>query len=136
MTGQVLFNAGGSHWMWLPGKRTARAALLLGGLLLAGAPAGGGSIYEHILTRPQWPQHANGENVSALPAVRQVLRRFEENGKITIVIRYPGGDPGRQWADQLYGWLVSLGIPTRYLELEPSSGAADRLVVSVIDREG
>ena len=119
-------------------KVTARAGLMLGmllSLLLGGTPAAhAGEIYEHILTRPQWPQHANGHNVLALPAVEQALRRFEENGKITIVIRYPGGDFGRQWADQLHDWLVSFGVPTRHLELHPGSGAADRLVVSVIDR--
>ena len=111
--------------------------LLLGlmlSLLVGGTPAAAGEIYEHILTRPQWPQHANGHNVLALPAVEQALRRFEENGKITIVIRYPGGDFGRQWADELHDWLVSFGVPTRHLELHPGSGAADRLVVSVIDR--
>ena len=117
----------------------ARTCLLLAGLLLTGLlvpriDAVAGDIYEHILTRPQWPQHANGHNIAALPAVTEALRRFKENGKITIVIRYPGGDPGRQWADELYGWLVSFGIPTRYLELEPGSGGADRLVVGVIDR--
>lgn len=112
---------------------TARAGLLLG-MLLTGMPAVGWDIYEHILTRSQWPQHANGHNISALPAVEQALRRFEENGKITIVIRYPGGDPGRQWANELHNWLVSFGVPTRYLELHSGSGAADRLVVSVIDR--
>ena len=122
-------------------KVTARAGLrlpcllgLLLSLLLGGTPAAAGEIYEHILTRPQWPQHANGHNILALPAVEQALRRFEENGKITIAIRYPGGDFGRQWADELYDWLVSFGVPTRHLELHPGSGAADRLVVSVIDR--
>ena len=107
---------------------------LLVGLLLTGTPATGGDIYNHIVTRSQWPQHANGQNIPALPAVKEALRRFEENGKVTIVILYPGGDPGRQWASQLYGWLVSLGIPTRYIELQPGSGATDRLVVSVINR--
>ena len=107
---------------------------LLVGLLLTGTPATGGDIYNHIVTRSQWPQHANGQNIPALPAVKEALRRFEENGKVTIVILYPGGDPGRQWANQLYGWLVSLGIPTRYIELQPGSGATDRLVVSVINR--
>ena len=107
---------------------------LLVGLLLIGTPATGGDIYNHIVTRSQWPQHANGQNIPALPAVKEALRRFEENGKVTIVILYPGGDPGRQWANQLYGWLVSLGIPTRYIELQPGSGATDRLVVSVINR--
>ncbi len=122
-----------------PGNPSTRVGLLsvgllLIGLLLAGAPASGGDIHDYIVTRAEWPQHANGQNISALPVVNETLRSFEENGKVTIVIRYPGGDPGHQWANELYGWLVSLGIPTRYIELQPGSGATDRLVVSVIDR--
>ena len=80
------------------------------------------------------PRNVNGSTVSALPAVVNTLSRFEESGKITIVIRYPGGDPGRQWAQEIYDWLVSFGVPTRYLELEPGSGAADRVVLATIDR--
>ena len=112
----------------------AWAGLLLGVLLLAGAPALAIDIHEQTLTRARWPQHANGYNVAALSVVNQTLRRFEENGKINIVIYYPGGDPGKQWATELYGWLVSFGVPTRYLELQLGSGAADRLMVRIIDR--
>ena len=84
--------------------------------------------------RPQWPRHATGHTVAALPAVAEALRRFEENGRVTIIIYYPGGDPGRKWANELYNWLVSFGVPTRFLELQSGSGGTDRLVVSVIDR--
>lgn len=104
--------------------------------MLAGAPTAVAAfdLHEHILPRAQWPQHANGRNVAALPAVAEALRRFEENGKMAVVIRYPGGDPGRQWARELHDWLVGLGVPGRYLELQPGAGAEDRLIVSIIER--
>ncbi len=131
--------------MWLPinrsNQRTRIGRLLINmvsSMLLIGMVAStfaaAGSLYEHMLTRAQWPAHANGQNIIALPAVAQALRRFVENDKTTIVIQYPGGDPGRMWADELYNWLISFGIPIRYLELQPGSGAVDRLVVSVISR--
>ncbi len=131
--------------MWLPCKRLPRpglrtrayawpARLLAVALLLSAAPATGMDIHEQIVTRAQWPQHANGHNIAALPAIRQTLRRFAENDNITIIIRHPGGDPGRQWARELHDWLVSFGVPTRYLELQPGSGGVERLVVSVIER--
>ncbi|MDD9857914.1 MAG: hypothetical protein OXU96_07705 [Gammaproteobacteria bacterium] len=115
----------------------ARIRGLLGGAaLLACAPAAvtAFNLHEQVLPRAQWPQHANGRNVAALPAVAEALRRFEENGKIVIVIRYPGGDSGRQWARELHDWLVGLGVPGRYLELQPGAGAEDRLIVSIIER--
>ncbi|MDD9874144.1 MAG: hypothetical protein OXU22_01220 [Gammaproteobacteria bacterium] len=76
----------------------ARIRGLLGGAaLLACAPAAvtAFNLHEQVLPRAQWPQHANGRNVAALPAVAEALRRFEENGKIVIVIRYLAGRPGR-----------------------------------------
>ncbi len=133
--------------MWLPCKpvlrrvllRVARARAWLGrvlavALLLSAAPATALDIHERMVTRAQWPQHANGLNIAALPAIRKTLRRFAENDNITIVIHHPGGDPGRQWARELHDWLVSFGVPIRYLELQLGSGGVDQLVVSVIER--
>ena len=126
--------------MWFrtnpPARNKGMLLRLLGGLLLGGllSATASAETYEYTLTRPQWPQHANGHNIAAVPMVAEALRRFKENDNITIVIRYPGGDPGHQWANQLHGWLVSFGVPTRYLKLEPGSGGLDRLVVEVVDR--
>lgn len=87
---------------------------------------------EFVLTRAGWPQHANGPNILALPAVRQTLRHFDESG-VSIIIRHPGGDAGMQWARELHDWLVAFGVPTEHLELQPGAGAGGRLVVEVGD---
>lgn len=110
--------------------------LLAGAVMSAGAPTAATAfdLHEIVLPRAQWPQHANGRHVAALPAVAEALRRFEENGKMVIVIRYPGGDSGRQWARELHDWLVGLGVPGRYLELQPGAGAEHRLIVGIIER--
>jgi hypothetical protein len=102
--------------------------------LLATTSALAIDVQQQVLTRDQWPRYVNGYNLLALPAISHALRQFDENNRIHIVIQYPGGDPGMQWATELYGWLVSFGVPTRYLELEPGSGAVDQLIVTVIDR--
>jgi len=95
-----------------------------------------GAVTQHneILNHSEWPEYVNGTNIAALPQINQILSRFEEDEKISIEIRYPSGDSGRQWAESLGQWLVTFGVPTRYLELLPGSGAADRLVISLIDR--
>ncbi len=97
---------------------------------------GVGAVSEHneILKRSEWPEYVNGTNIAALPQVSQTLKRFEEDEKIIIEIRYPGGDPGRLWAENLGRWLVTFGVPARYLQIFPGSGASDQLVISLIDR--
>ncbi len=91
-------------------------------------------VYEQILPRAQWPAHASGQNVLTLAAVRETLRRFVEDEKIAVIIRYPGGDPGQIWARQLRGWLVSFGVPGGYIEVQPGAGGADQLELVVLDR--
>ena len=113
-----------------------RAGLLTLALLTGTpSPATALDIHEQILTRAEWPQHTNGDNVAALPAVQLALTHFKENNRTTLIIRHPGGDPGQHWAHELHNWLVSFGVPTNHLKLQPGSGAADRLVVNVVERD-
>ena len=88
---------------------------------------------ETIMYR-DWPIHENGSSVMDLPQVRSILKKFEEADGMSIEIRYPGGDAGRQWAVSVAGWLVSFGIPVGYMELLPGSGGPDQLVLTLIDR--
>ena len=90
--------------------------------------------YTQTLNFSDWPAYVNGTNIAALPQVSRTIKRFVEDEKMTIEIRYPSGDQGRQWGESLLNWFVAFGIPTRYLELLPGSGAADQLVISLIDR--
>ena len=85
----------------------------------------GQAVSEHteILNRSEWPQYENGTNVLALKQVATILGKFEEKDKVSIEIRYPGGDYGRQWAEKLSGWFVTFGIPMAYQELLPGSGS-------------
>lgn len=109
-------------------------ALLLGVLLLTSMPLVAIERHEMHITRAQWPTHVNGNSVLTLPAIEQTLRLFAENGKFNIIIRYPGGDAGRRWATELHHWLISFGVPTKYLETELGSAAADQLDIHGIDR--
>ncbi len=109
-------------------------ALSLWFLLLASPVVLAISEHTEILKRADWPQYVNGTNISALPQVRQILERFQEDQRITIEIRYPGGVLGRQWAESLANWLITFGVPVNYLELLLGSGARNQLVIALIDR--
>lgn len=117
-------------WMRRPMWRLMRALLCAVCMCACFAGARVAMGDEFVLTRDGWPQHANGPNVLALPAVRRTLRHFDERGA-GILIRHPGGDAGMQWARELHDWLIAFGVPARHLELQPGSGAGDRLVVEV-----
>ena len=114
--------------------QSAAAGWLCCLLWAALTPAWGAQEHTEILSRSAWPAYANGASVLALPQVRAIVEKFEEHARLSVEIRYPGGDAGRLWAEAVLSWLVAFGIPRQYLTLQPGAGAADRLVLALIDR--
>ena len=51
---------------------------------------------------------------------------------MSIELRYPGGEEGEFWVQQLADWLVSLGIPSDRLVAIPGSGAGDSIKFALI----
>ena len=92
------------------------------------------SEYAEIIPRNIWPAYETGNTILSIPQVSEILRRFEEDDNIILEIRYPGGDIGRKWAESLAAWMTAFGVPDHYVELLQGSGAADQLVIAIIDR--
>ena len=93
-----------------------------------GAPI---TLLEAELYWNDWPDRRTTENLLELEVVRALLSLFKENVGHKVIIRYPGGDEGNAWAVEFKEWLVSFGLPSSYLSLEPGSGGADRLLILV-----
>ena len=110
---------------------------LLAALLLTALPAtvavAAGEITRTIRWN-EWPAYENGSNLLALEQISTIVERFEEDEKVRLEIRYPGGEAGRQWGESCAHWLVAFGIPPGAIELLPGSGAADQVVLAIVDR--
>ena len=85
-----------------------------------------------FLARADWPKVRSGDAVIAVPALKHTIMRFDERERAGIVIRYPGGDVGNAWAFEVRDWLISLGVASQHIVLEPGSGAADVLAIEVV----
>ena len=92
------------------------------------------NVQQQIIKRADWPRYANGASLSALPQTQAIISRFDENDKIQIIIRYPGGDDGIEWGKEMLRWFVAYGVPGRYLRLELGSGAPDQLLLELVDK--
>jgi hypothetical protein len=90
--------------------------------------------YKSEITRDVWPTQPHGERIYHLPAFQSLLERFEEQPEHQIRIRFPAGGAGKKWAEQVMEWLISFGIPGRYIEIIPGSGAPNRIVINHIIR--
>ncbi|HEC12241.1 MAG TPA: hypothetical protein ENI80_03180 [Acidiferrobacteraceae bacterium] len=79
----------------------------------------------------QWKQMDRGQKVIELAPLKKLMKAVELAPDSSINIRYPGGDQGVTWAGQLRDWLVSLGVASSRMILEPGSGKADMMVLEI-----
>ena len=93
-----------------------------------GAPI---TLLETELYWQDWPKKRSAEKLLELKVVQDLLSIFKEHVGQTIIIRYPGGDQGNDWAIEFREWLVSFGLPSSYVNLQPGSGGVDRLFILV-----
>lgn len=103
-------------------KNSAQLALLFAVLLSGAAQAAEYSIHAEVWARPR-----SGDTLLALPALQKLLRDFDATAGATIEIRYPGGEEGVLWAEELQDWLVALGVPSPRIETVVGSGVEDSI---------
>ncbi len=78
-----------------------------------------------VLHAEQWELARSGESILSLPILNEVMNAWLQDKVKKIEIRYPGGEEGEFWVQQLSDWLVSLGLPSERMVLTPGSGADD-----------
>lgn len=103
-----------------------RATLIF--VLILPALAGAEGI---SLSLDQWKQMDRGQKVIELAPLKKLMQAVESAPDSSISIRYPGGDQGMAWVEQLRDWLVSLGVASSRMILEPGSGEADVILLQL-----
>ena len=86
----------------------------------------------HKLTAEQWAVPRSVETVIAMPALSRAMQEFQATPGGRLVIRYPGGDEGSLWVEELRSWLVSLGLSSSQLELIPGSTNHEVISLEVV----
>jgi hypothetical protein len=80
-----------------------------------------GATDRYVLTAGMWARPRSGKGVLAMAPVRDAVRSLIKTPGNHLLIRYPGGDEGSIWAEELQGWLISLGIEPTLIEMRPGS---------------
>jgi hypothetical protein len=83
----------------------------------------------------QWELARNGEQLLQVPVLNKVVNTWLLKEGYRIELRYPGGEEGELWVDELMDWLISLGIPSKYLFAVRGSGEADIIIFKIIKTE-
>lgn len=87
--------------------------------------------FQVLIPRYEWPDDASADVVLQIPQIRRAVSRLLESEHTQLIVRYPGGDAGNEWALDLRAMLISLGIESKYIVLEPGSGIDETMVVIV-----
>jgi len=72
-----------------------------------------------------WDMPRHGEALLAVPELSTIVKAWMGDTQQKIELRYPGGEEGELWVEELRGWLVSLGVPSSAILLTPGSDAED-----------
>lgn len=83
------------------------------------------------LSAVEWAQPRHGEWLVRQPALSAAVNALQQQPDSHLLIRYPGGDEGVLWADELQAWLVALGVASSRIERLPGSGSADHIELEV-----
>lgn len=108
-------------------RRCVTAAALAG---MCAAPAWA----TQYISREEWPQIQRGIQVTQYARLAAVVNEFDRRPGSSIVVLYPGGEAGHNWAVEIRDWFVALGIPSRSIALRPGSGVPDSVGLRVDDQ--
>lgn len=90
-------------------------------LAVPAVPEETGPADHYVLTAEMWARPRTGQAVLAMPPVRAAVQNLIQTADSRLLIRYPGGDEGSIWAEELQSWLISLGIEPTLIEMRPGS---------------
>lgn len=104
-------------------------ALVLVAILAAGATAPAKA--SEFISRQAWPRIQRGIQVTQYAKLAGIVDKFDRKPGSRIVILYPGGETGHDWATTVRNWFVALGVPSRMIAMKPGSGRPDSLALDV-----
>jgi hypothetical protein len=87
---------------------------------------------EWTLSAPDWARPRHGDWLSAHPALVAALDKLQQSPHSVLQLRYPGGDEGVLWVEELQAWLVALGLESERIEILPGSGGKAAIQLEVI----
>jgi len=89
-----------------------------------------------LITSVEWARPRSGESLAQMPGLAEAATRLMGTRNSRLVVRYPGGEEGVLWAEELRSWLVALGIASSRIELVPGASRADAIALELSTTTG
>ena len=89
-----------------------------------------------VLPAEQWEAGRDGNQILQMPVLKSFMqnwiKQYDTNNVSGIELQYPGGEEGELWVQELADWLVSMGLPSKYIVMVPGSGTADKIKLTLV----
>ena len=85
-----------------------------------------------LLHANEWSVPKQTRTLLAMPAISKSMHKLQNNDNSLLKIKYPGGDEGTLWANELRSWLVALGLSSKRIELVPGSAISTTIELEVL----
>lgn len=85
-----------------------------------------------LLHANEWSVPKNTSALLAMPAIHKSMQSLQKNTTSSLKIKYPGGDEGTLWVNELRSWLIALGLSSRRIELVPGSAISTTIELEVL----
>ncbi|MCW8901083.1 MAG: hypothetical protein OQK75_00620 [Gammaproteobacteria bacterium] len=85
-----------------------------------------------LLHANEWSVPKQANTILAMPAVRKSMKKLQMNVNSSLKLKYPGGDEGTLWVNELRSWLIALGLSSKRIELIPGSAISTTIELEVL----
>jgi len=82
-----------------------------------------------------WDMQRHGEALLEVPELSTIMQKWMLDPQQSIELRYPGGEEGEFWVEELKDWYIALGVPSGAIQLSPGSHAEDIINIVIIKSE-
>ncbi len=85
-----------------------------------------------VLTASEWAVPKKAETILSMPAIRKMMRALDADPDSRLKLKYPGGDEGTLWVNELRSWLVALGLSSARIDTVPGSAISGIIEMEVV----
>lgn len=82
-----------------------------------------------LLHANEWSVPKQTVTLLAMPAIYKSMQKLNKNKNSILNIKYPGGDEGTLWVNELRSWLIALGLSSKRIEMVP--GSANSMLIEL-----
>ena len=85
-----------------------------------------------LLHAKEWSVPKKPTTLLAMPAINNSMKKLQASTNSVLKLKYPGGDEGTLWANELRSWLVALGLSSKRIELVQGSAISTTIELEVL----